>query len=126
MFSLVRASTHLTNTHHSANVGRTLTQKPACVVEAALCVWVSLTKSSSVTTTYTKEIQVDSVEGQTTMNTVEPIMLATHRETQVQFPGDRMRVPDPLSDVQSVQNYFPKRGLTTTGPGCLAFSPVYH
>lgn len=37
----------------------------------------------------------------------------------------RIKVPDPLSDVQSLQNYFPTSGLTTTGPGCLAFSPVY-
>ena len=46
-----------------------------------------------------KEIQVDSVEGQTTMNTVGPIMLATQgEEIQVQFSRDRTRVPDPLSD----------------------------
>lgn len=69
---------------------------------------------------------MDSVEGQMTMDTVEPIMLATHEEeNQVQFPRDRMKAPDPLSDVQSLQNYFPTSGLTTTRPGCLAFSPVY-
>lgn len=99
MFSLVRASTHFTNTHHSANVGRTLTQKSAQRGGGSLvCVGLPHQVQCSYHHGY-KEIQEDSVEGQTTMNTVEPIMLATQgEEIQVQFSRDRMRVPDPLSD----------------------------
>lgn len=80
MFSLVRASTRLTNTHHSANGGRTLTQKPAQRGGGSLvCVGLPHQVQCSYHHGY-KEIQVGSVEGQTTTNTVGPIMLATQGE----------------------------------------------
>lgn len=83
--------------------------------------WVSLTKSSAVTTTDTRKHRWTVTSTQW-----NPHYASNARRGE---PGSvsqsRMRVPDPLSDVQSLQNYFPMRGLTTTRPGCLAFSPVY-